>query len=53
MGGDTVEEAQVEKLITRECYVWAQVEDIFVLNDLNVPASKHIPLKQHKAVSGD
>lgn len=53
MGRDTVEEAQVEftprpveKLITHEhSYLWAQAEDIFVLNYLNVLAFKRTNLK--------
>lgn len=52
MGRDTGKGAQVEftprpvgKLITHELHLWAQVEDIFVLNDLNVTVFKPTPLQ--------
>ena len=52
MGRDTGEKVQVEftprpmgKLITHELSLWAQVEDTFVQNGLNVTAFKATPLK--------
>lgn len=57
MGRDAAKKAQVEftprplaKLITHELYLWAQVEDIFVQNGLNVAFSRLL-LKWHKFVS--